>query len=194
MEDDEFRADEAEVRRRLGLLKASQVFPYVDAVVARIEDSLPALFGHTGEWPKVLTDGDFSKPNVLLNSNTFAITGIFDWVRCSVSIFGLDLVFLITLRFRLDVDGSITEYGCWRQMEDVFWQELWSLTGIEEHKGVRIRYLDETAADLAFLFRSSVQNTLSGEMKDDLDTRNGPMLEASFALKSKILRTDMALG
>ncbi|KAK7920501.1 Protein kinase-like protein [Apiospora marii] len=194
MKDDDFRIDESEVRRRLDLLKSSKLFLSVDVVVARIEDSLPALFGRTREWPKVLTHGNLSDRHILLDSNTFAITGILGWTRSTIGVFGLDLAILNNLRtFRGDGD-SITEHACWREMEDLFWDEFWSLAGIKEDKRANTRYLAETAAELAFLFQYSFQSLPRGDMKDDLATENGGMLEVNFGLKSKILRVQLALA
>ncbi|KAK8134542.1 hypothetical protein PG984_006554 [Apiospora sp. TS-2023a] len=120
MKENDFRIDESEVRRRLGLLKCSKLFPSVDAVVARIEDSLPALFGQTGEWPKVLTHGDFSDRHILLDSNTFAITGIVGWTKANIGVFGLDLAILNTLRTFRGEGDSITEYACWGRWRTCF--------------------------------------------------------------------------
>ncbi|KAK7978152.1 hypothetical protein PG988_005642 [Apiospora saccharicola] len=180
--------------RRLSLLKSSKLFPSVDAVVARIEHSLPALFGQTGEWPKGLTHGDFSDRHILLDSNTFAITGIVGWTKATVGVFGLDLAILNTLRTFRGEGDSITEYACWREMEDLFWDEFWSLAGIEEDKRVSTRYLAETAADLANLFCYGFQSMPRGRMKDDLAKENGHMLEVKFGLKSKILQIGLGVG
>lgn len=121
MKDDDFRTDESEVRRRLGLLRSSKLFPSVNVVVSRIEDSLPALFGQTREWPKVLAHGNFSDRHILVDSSTFAITGIVGWTRSSIGVFGLDLAILNTLRTFCGEGDSITEYAYWREMEDLFW-------------------------------------------------------------------------
>ncbi|KAK8078026.1 F-box domain-containing protein [Apiospora saccharicola] len=180
--------------RRLGLLKSSKLFTSVDALVARIEHSLSALFGQTGEWPKVLTNGDFSDRHILLDSNTFAITGIVGWTKATIGVFGLDLAILNTLRTFRGEGDSITEYACWREMEDLFWDEFWSLAGIVEDKWVSTRYLAETAADLAILFCYGFQSMPSGRMKDDLAKENGHMLEVKFGLKSKILQIGLGIG
>lgn len=164
----------------------------MDAVVTRIEDSLPALFGQTRKWPKVLTHGDFFSRQVLLDSSTLAITVIVGWTRSTIGIFGLDLAIFNSLRTYCGEDDSITECACWREMKDLFWDEFWSLAGIEEDKWASTRYLAETAADLALLFRYSFQSIPKGGMKDDLATENGHMLEVNFGLKSKILQIQLA--
>ncbi|KAK6825803.1 hypothetical protein PG987_013297 [Apiospora arundinis] len=187
-----FNTDESKVRHQLRLLKRYHLFPSVDAVVARIEESLPTLCSSTGEWTQVLTHDDFTKHNILIDSHTFAITGIVDWSRALIGPFGSDLSFLISMRF-LNRENSTTEYSCWREMEDIFWDEFWALTKIEESKRASTRQLAETAADLAFLFRYGFYSVLDGVMTETVAMQYGPLLEASFGLQKSTSEVENTL-
>ncbi|PLB55749.1 hypothetical protein P170DRAFT_453026 [Aspergillus steynii IBT 23096] len=67
--------------------------------------SLPALFKQT--YPQVLTHNDFSQRNILVNEDTFEITGIVDWSLARVLPFGMELDTLLL-------------------STDAFWDEFWA--------------------------------------------------------------------
>jgi Ser/Thr protein kinase RdoA (MazF antagonist) len=59
------------------------------STLSGLETILPLLF--LNEHPQVLTHGDFSKTNVLVNPDTYEVTGIADWSLAAVQPFGIEL-------------------------------------------------------------------------------------------------------
>ncbi|KAK6860684.1 Protein kinase-like domain protein [Apiospora arundinis] len=58
------------------------------ATVLQVRDALPSVFTHL---PFVLTHGDISESNILVDPDDGRITGIIDWAEAEVSPFGLAL-------------------------------------------------------------------------------------------------------
>jgi aminoglycoside phosphotransferase (APT) family kinase protein len=52
-------------------------------MLSKLMENLPSLFGQ--DYPQVLTHGDFSVTNILVDENEFEITGIVDWIWTSSS-------------------------------------------------------------------------------------------------------------
>jgi aminoglycoside phosphotransferase (APT) family kinase protein len=65
-------------------------------MLSRLIEVLPSLFSQ--DHPQVLTHGDLSLTNILVDETTFEITGIVDWSLTGVMPLGmeLDILFLTT--------------------------------------------------------------------------------------------------
>lgn len=68
---------QAQISHRLSILKESPSTAVPFSLIVELESILPLLFA--GDYPQVLTHGDFSKSNVLVDLETYTITGIVDW-------------------------------------------------------------------------------------------------------------------
>ena len=84
--------------RRLSNFRQSCVFSSLS--ISKLEHSLPMLF--SPDYPQVLTHGDFSITNILVDKNTFEITGLVDWSLAAVLPFGVELD---TLRLTTRIHG-----------------------------------------------------------------------------------------
>ncbi|CAJ2506272.1 Uu.00g004020.m01.CDS01 [Anthostomella pinea] len=187
MEKEDLKDDEAWFRRRLSVMGAAQErFPYIQSFIDESEeDVIPVLFGR--DWPKVLTHGDFSKRNILLDPQTFAVTGIVDWSLASIRPFGLDLELLLDLRgFSNDDDDgaaeyTTTEYTCHEKLEDVFWEEFWALAGVEGVKRrSHVKRVAMLAAKLDALMKYGFQLEKDGGETDRLTVFNDDILKDLF--------------
>ncbi|KAF4983608.1 hypothetical protein FZEAL_1017 [Fusarium zealandicum] len=124
-----------EIRKRLArLVEESPSSILLDSMLSKLIESLPSLFSQ--DYPQVLTHGDFSVTNILVDENKFEITGIVDWSLAAVMPFGMDLDMLFI------ASGFMTrrgwhDYACKPLLQDTFWNEFWAVSGIkgEQHRG-----------------------------------------------------------
>lgn len=142
---------QAGISYRLAVLKASPSAVVPISIISELETILPLVF----KYPQVLTHGDFSKTNVLVNPDTYEITGIVDWSLAAVQPFGieLDCIFLMTGYMSL---SGWHDYACRPRLWEAFWTEFWTVSGIEDDGGVRrenIRSMAETAAKIDAILR-----------------------------------------
>ncbi|RAQ75024.1 hypothetical protein COH21_004903 [Aspergillus flavus] len=144
----------AGVFHRLAVLKASRSTEVPISIISELETTLPLLFA--SEYPQVLTHGDLSYTNVLVNPNTYEITGIVDWSLAEVQPF---------------VAGTITPAGrsSWRPSGT----EFWTVSGIEDDSDVyqdNIRSMAETAAKLGAILRYAFNRRADGGPSEVLST------------------------
>ncbi|KAI1753673.1 hypothetical protein F4782DRAFT_539380 [Xylaria castorea] len=83
-----------------------------NSLLSKLIGNLPSLFSQN--YPQVLTHGDFSVTNILIDENTFEITGIVNWSLAMIMPFGMGLAEVAgqigaILAFRRNADGSPSE-------------------------------------------------------------------------------------
>ncbi|OAA59574.1 Protein kinase-like domain protein [Niveomyces insectorum RCEF 264] len=147
------------MERRLALLMET---PSVldTAAVLPLQQSLPLLFAP--EYPQVLTHGDLSKTNILIDANTYEITGIVDWSLASVLPFGMELDSLYLMTGYMD-RGGWHDYACRSWLHDVFWDTFWHLSGIKEGDRQReVRDMAERAARIGAVLRYAFRRNADG--------------------------------
>lgn len=93
--------------------------------------SLDSLFAQ--DYPQVLTHGDFSITNIIINEETFEITGIVDWSLAAIMPFGADLDILFLTTGFMTLDGW-RDYACKPHLLDAFCDEFWNVSGIREEE------------------------------------------------------------
>ncbi|KAI1822190.1 hypothetical protein F4861DRAFT_541176 [Xylaria intraflava] len=143
---------EKEIRTRLIRLAEelpSSVLP--KSVLPRLTENISSLFSQ--DYPQVLTHGDLSVTNILVDENKFEITGIVDWSSAKVMPFGMDLDVLFLSTGFMILDGW-HDYACKSLLQDTFWEEFWAASGIqgEEDRG-RIQGLAEVASEISAILR-----------------------------------------
>jgi aminoglycoside phosphotransferase (APT) family kinase protein len=80
-----------------------------NSMLSKLIENLPLLFNQ--DYPQVLTHGDFSVTNILVDENKFEITGIVDWSLAAVMPFGMDLDILFLPTGFMTQDGW-HDYAC----------------------------------------------------------------------------------
>ncbi|KAL4791098.1 hypothetical protein BDV19DRAFT_371215 [Aspergillus venezuelensis] len=149
---------ETGIRRRLQVLKG--------ATGLDLEKYVPSLFD--ADYPAVLTHGDLSQANILVDGDTFEITGIVDWSLASILPFGMDFEALYGSLGYQDLEGW-HEYACRPRLLEVFWHEFWVATGIDhEGKRARVRRSAEGAGKIVAYLRYAFRRNEDGSSGDVL--------------------------
>ncbi|KAI0974133.1 hypothetical protein F4678DRAFT_399838 [Xylaria arbuscula] len=131
-----------EISRRLAVLKAVPSATVPISLLSELETMLPLLF--SSEYPQVLTHGDFSRTNILVDSDTYEVTGIVDWSLATVQPFGIELDCLFLMTGYMDLSGW-HDYACRPRLLGAFWAEFWIASGIKENGGQHRENLRATA-------------------------------------------------
>lgn len=112
-------------------------------MLLKLLESLPFLFSQ--EYPQVLTHGDFSMTNILVDGAALKITGIADWSLASIMPFGMDLDALLWTSGFMTTD-CWHDYACKSQLKSIFWKEFWAASGV---KGAERRARTQCLAEAA---------------------------------------------
>ncbi|KAM4067016.1 hypothetical protein HRG_001026 [Hirsutella rhossiliensis] len=133
---------------------------------SRLNESLPLLFSQ--DYPQVLTHGDFSLTNILVDENEFGTTGIVNWSPAAAMPFGMELDILFLITGFMTKDGWY-DYRCTQLLQETFWEEFWVVTGTEggERRG-RIRRLAEAAAQIGAILRLAFRRNADGSPSEDV--------------------------
>lgn len=118
------------------------------------------------EYPQVLTHGDLSRTNILVDKDTYEITGIVDWSLVTVLPFGMELDCLLLTTGYMDLSGW-HDYACRSQLQMAFWDEFWTASGVED--GVcrqKFRVLADSAAKIAVVLRYAFQRNANGSASE----------------------------
>ncbi|KAJ5587406.1 uncharacterized protein N7459_003171 [Penicillium hispanicum] len=161
---------QAGIARRLGVLKVSPSAAVPISIILGLETILPLLF--TSEYPQVLTHGDFSKTNILVNPDTYEITGIVDWSLATVQPFGIELDCLFLMTGYMSLSGWYN-YTCRPRLWGAFWTEFWTVSGIEDDGGLRrenVRSMAEKAANIGAILRYAFDRNADGGPSEVLST------------------------
>ncbi|KAJ5459437.1 hypothetical protein N7530_011381 [Penicillium desertorum] len=153
---------QAEISHRLAVLKASPSAAVPISIISELETVLPLLFAC--EYPQVLMHGDFSKTNILVNPDTYEITGIVDWSLAAVQPFGIELDCLFLMTGYMGLSGW-HDYTCRPRLWEAFWTEFWAVSGIEDDGGLRrenVRSTAEKAAKIGAILRYAFDRKADG--------------------------------
>lgn len=169
------QADQQEkIRERLSQLAQkpiSSILP--DSLLSSLIEDLPSLFSQ--EYPQVLTHGDFSVTNILLDKDQFEITGIVDWSRAAFMPFGMDLDILFLTTGLMTKDGW-HDYTCKQQLQRIFWEEFWAVSGIDgDEVRSRTRSLAEAAGQIGAILRLAFRRAADGSPSEEILESEGRM-------------------
>jgi len=133
--------------------------------ILELEESLPGLFSQA--YPQVLTHGDLSRTNILVDEHTYEITGIVDWSLASVLPFGMELDSLLLFTGCMSLSGW-HDYACQEQLRTDFWEEFWITSGIEDNSRYRekIRTMAELAAKIGAILGYAFQRNANGSSSE----------------------------
>ncbi|KAL4962063.1 aminoglycoside phosphotransferase family protein [Aspergillus stella-maris] len=149
---------ETSIRRRLQILK--------EATGLDLETYVSKLFDE--DYSAVLTHGDLSHANILVDEDTFEITGIVDWPLASILPFGMDFEALYGSLGYQDFQGW-HDYACRPQLLEAFWLEFWAATGIEDDtRRTKIRATAESAGKVGAYLRYAFRQNEDGSSSDVL--------------------------
>ncbi|KAL2280906.1 hypothetical protein FJTKL_12216 [Diaporthe vaccinii] len=129
-------------------------------------DSLTSLFEQ--DYPQVLTHGDFSITNILVDEDSFEITGVVDWSLAAIMPFGMDLdiLFLATGFMTLQ---SWHDYACKLRLLDIFWEEFWAVSGIDgEDRRETLRTSAEAAGKIWAVLRMAFRRNADGSPSEEV--------------------------
>ncbi|KAH9890326.1 hypothetical protein F4778DRAFT_773218 [Xylariomycetidae sp. FL2044] len=174
-------SNQEQVWNKLSKLKAkSSEFPFLQATLKELDDKLNELY--ESPYPQVLTHGDLSMVNILIDPDTHAITGLVDWSRASVAPFGLELR---AFRMSCGIMNRLgwNDFQCRPRMEALFWEEFFSATEITDPKEqANVREMAELGCKLGAILQFAFENTLSGAILDEFRPRPkaNDFLEAWF--------------
>jgi len=150
---------QAGIRSRLASLRGSPSAVLPSAAILELENSLPMLFSQ--EYPQVLTHGDLSRTNILVNKDTYEITGIVDWSLAAVLPFGMELDCLLLTTGYMSRSGW-HDYACHLKLHTAFWEEFWAASGIENMHWEKVRAMAELAAKIGAILRYAFQRNANG--------------------------------
>lgn len=137
------------------------------SALSSLIESLPSLFHPT--YPQVLTHGDFSITNILVDEQNFEITGIVDWSLAAIMPFGMDLDILFLATGFMTLEGW-SDYACKTRLLDTFWEEFWTACGIQEGDGRRgsIRTAAEAAGKIGAVLRLAFRRNADGSPSEEV--------------------------
>lgn len=137
------------------------------STLRRLTEVLPALFSE--DYPQVLTHGDFSLTNILVDEDTLDITGIVDWSLATVQPFGMDLDILYMTTGFMTRDGGWHYYACKKKLLDLFWEEFWSASRIEgKDRRARVKDLAEAAGQIGAILRQAFRRNNDGSPSEEV--------------------------
>ncbi|KID85788.1 Protein kinase-like domain protein [Metarhizium guizhouense ARSEF 977] len=154
------------IQRRLALVRSSPSSIIGTPAWWELERSLPTLFGR--DYPQVLTHGDLSRTNILVDEDTHEITGIVDWSLASILPFGMDLDCLFLTTGYMDRDGW-HNYACRSLLNEAFWTEFWSASDVRDNmRQYQVRDMAERAAKIGAILRYTFQHNADGSPSETL--------------------------
>lgn len=154
------------VQRRLARLKESPSILEAE-IVSELQRALPTLFGQ--DYPQVLTHGDLSRTNILVDEDTYEITGIVDWSLAAILPFGMDLDCLFLTTGYMDLKGW-HDYACRERLREAFWDEFWAVAGVGGEVRDRVRELAERAARIGAVLRYAFRRDADGSPSEALES------------------------
>ena len=155
------------IRKRLAQL-AEDPSPSIppDLMLSRLIEILPSLFSQ--DYPQVLTHGDLSVTNILVDENTFEITGIVDWSLTGIIPFGLEMDTLFLTMGFMTLDGW-HDYTCKPILHKTFWEEFWAVSGIEgEERRGKVQALAEAAGQIGAILRLPFRRNADGSPSEQI--------------------------
>ncbi|KAI0469967.1 hypothetical protein GGR56DRAFT_684215 [Xylariaceae sp. FL0804] len=166
------------VLKKLSLLDEEPRFAYLKSTLAELRGDKGVKLLFSPEYSQVLNHGDLSQTNLLIDEDTATITGIIDWSRGKVEPFGIELPALRMLFGTMTSEGW-SDFSCRSRIDEAFWSEFWSVTGIEDPaKRSQLRSTAELAGKLGLILKYAFQKTLDGVPLDKLATRPARYMEA----------------
>lgn len=141
----------------------SSVIPI--STLSKLQSMLPSLFA--SKYPQVLTHGDLSKTNILVDLDTYKVTGIIDWSFAAIRPFGIELDCLFLMTGCMDLSGW-HDYACRPRLLEAFWAEFWTVSGIERPEDVRATA--EGAAKIGAILRYAFDRNSDGCPSEVLST------------------------
>lgn len=136
------------------------------SAVSELGSSLPALFAL--DYPQVLTHGDLSRTNILVDEDTYEITGIVDWSLATILPFGMEIDSMFLTTGYMNRSGW-HDYACCGRLREVFWGEFFSAIGVENvRQRDNIREMAERAARIGAILRYAFQRNPDGSPSRNL--------------------------
>ncbi|KAK7909101.1 hypothetical protein PG985_014979 [Apiospora marii] len=151
------------LKAKLNLLKGYEKYAFLHETIAELEGENGVSYLFSKEYPQVLNHMDLSETNVLVDPESFAITGIIDWSLGAVKPFGYELC--APRRMSGVMSGAGWHDYCSREVSDsAFWDEFWHATGIkEDQERSDIKRHSLLASKLGWIMKFAFFKTLDGK-------------------------------
>ncbi|KAI1329489.1 hypothetical protein F5Y16DRAFT_409178 [Xylariaceae sp. FL0255] len=160
------KKQQIDIFRKLEILDKNERFAYLQNTLAELRGprGIPLLF--SSSYPQVVTHGDLSGTNILLDEDTLSISGIIDWSLVSVQPFGMEYWALRRTSGSMNGDGW-SDYLCRDITDTAFWHEFWKTTGVENLQSrEEIKRNTEMACKLGLIMQFAFTKTLDGKPLD----------------------------
>ncbi|KAK8040767.1 hypothetical protein PG994_013774 [Apiospora phragmitis] len=156
------------ISEKLSLLEGAPGFEFLGGSIVQLRGSQGLNYLYSEAWPHVVTHGDFSETNILVDPETLVISGLIDWSLAKIAPFGLELSALRRMSGFMSGDGW-SDRPFRPQTEAAFWAEFWKCTKIEETKErERVRKMAELSCKLGVILRYAFCKTLDGVVLNQL--------------------------
>lgn len=155
----------------MAVLKGSKEHSYIQDTINELEseDGVSCLF--STEYPQVLHHGDLSGTNILVDEQTFDITGFIDWSLAAMKPFGLEIWALRRAGGNMTADGW-SDFSCRNVAELAFWDEFFKIANIKDpDRRTAVRRQAELAGKLGLILRFAFNKTIGGEVLDTLASK-----------------------
>ncbi|KAK7966300.1 uncharacterized protein PG986_000577 [Apiospora aurea] len=150
------------ISQKLSLLEDARGYEFLRNTLTQLRGPQGIVCLYSGSWLQVVTHGDLSQTNILVDPETLSITGLVDWSLATVAPFGLELSALRRMSGSMFSDGW-TDQPFRPQTEAAFWAEFWRCTGIEDtNERESVRKMAELGCKLGVILRYAFCNTLGG--------------------------------
>ncbi|KAI1321700.1 hypothetical protein F5Y16DRAFT_405082 [Xylariaceae sp. FL0255] len=172
------KTEEQNIRDKLNSLKKSETHAYLKSVVNEVDRNMHKLFDQ--DYPQVLTHGDLSLTNILLNDENLGISGIIDWSLAAILPFGLDLDTLRLTTGNMDLQGWY-DYECRERLDIAFWCEFFGAIGVKDKlRQNDIKSIAEVGAKLGAILRYAFKRDERGSSSDIIASQPSAYLQAWF--------------
>ncbi|KAK7937799.1 uncharacterized protein PG986_014667 [Apiospora aurea] len=158
----------ASFKIKLAILKSSEKFAFLHGIVTELEGESGISHLFSNEYPQVLNHMDLPGTNILVNPESFAISGVIDRSLASIQPFGYELW------ASRGMSGAMPEPGwhdyCSRGVtESAFWDGFWHAIGIKEgQERLDIQRPPLLASKLGLIMDFTFYRTLDGNPLDEL--------------------------
>lgn len=107
--------------------------------------------------------------NILVDEDTFEITGISDWSLATMMPFGMDLDIIFWTTGVMTLQHGWRDYTCKPMLQDVFWEEFWAGSGIEGDEPRRkTREFAEAASKTSAILKLAFRRNGDGSPSEEI--------------------------
>ncbi|KAI0485127.1 hypothetical protein GGR56DRAFT_662920 [Xylariaceae sp. FL0804] len=119
------------ILKKLSIIEGLPQFAYLHPHIRQLQSRDGVTLLYSQSYPQVLNHGDINEINTLVDSETFAITGLVDWSTATIAPFGSELSALRKCNGSMDELGW-TDFKERAKLEGAFWAEFFAIASIKD--------------------------------------------------------------